>query len=79
MLSLVVIDLLLHNYDNVPHTVNLQNYTGVDFHRSAQYSYSASKTFAVWWLKSAMLLINFHTCNFCESQSFVKNTKVKYS
>ena len=62
-------------------TVNPQNYTGVNFHESAQYSNSASKTFAVWLLKSknAMPLINFHTCNFCKSQLFVKNTKIKYS
>ena len=25
-----------------------------------------------------MPLIKFHTCNFCESQPFTKNTKVKY-
>ena len=56
-------------------TVNPQNYTGVNFYRSAQYSNSTSKTFVVWWLKSksAMPLINFHTCNFYKSQSFAKN------
>ena len=55
-------------------TVNPQNYTGINFHISAQYSNSASKTFTVWWLKSTLQLINFHTHNFCESQ---KNVKVK--
>ena len=49
-------------------TVNPQNYMGINFHESAQYSNSASKTFAVWLLKSknAMPLINFHKCNFCK-------------
>ena len=55
-------------------TVNPQNYMGVNFHESAQYSNSVSKTFAVWLLKSknTMPLINFHTCNFCKSQPFAK-------
>ena len=41
--------------------VNPQNYTAINFHESAQYSDSASKTFVVWWLKdqSAIPLINF--------------------
>ena len=45
-------------------TINPQNYTGVNFHESAQCSDYASKTFTVWWLKSksAMPLISFHTC-----------------
>ena len=51
----------------------LKNYTSVNFCKSAQYFDSAVK------LKSAMLLINVHTCNFRESQSFAKNVKVKYS
>ena len=56
----------VHIIIEIPCTVNPQNYKGVNFHGSAQYSYYASKTFTVWWLKSksAMLLINFHTCNF---------------
>ena len=62
-------------------TVNPQNYMGVNFRESAQYSNSMSKAFTVWWLKSksAMRLINFHTCNFRESQSLAKNAKIKYS
>ena len=64
-------------------TINPQNYTDVNFRKSAQYSNSASKTFTVGWLKrkSTMPLINFYTwrVHFCELQSFVKNVKVKYS
>ena len=51
-----------HYYKTDLHTVNPQNYMGVNFHKSAQYSNSTSKTFMVWWLKgkSAMPLINLH-------------------
>ena len=43
------------------HTINPQNYTGVNFRELAQYTDSTSKTFTVWWLKSknAMPLILF--------------------
>ena len=46
-------------------TINPQNYMGVNFCESGQYSDSASKAFAVWWFKSnsVMPLINFHTYN----------------
>ena len=48
-----VIDQLLHcQLANIITTVNPQNYMGINFRESAQYSYSASKNFAVWWLKS---------------------------
>lgn len=68
-------------YLEKPITVNPQNYTGINIHKSAQFFEFTSKMFMVWYLKSIKTLQESHNniIFIFANQLFAKNAKVNYS